>query len=197
MKNWILKDEPATPPDPKTARTKATLLSLPFAMPGILAFILLVHDGLLGGLDRQKLFTLLSAMAAGIGFIALIFGITGKKGWLTTKPGSPVSENSERPWLRRKDWAAGRIKSEGFPHAKSYLIMGIGLCVLGGLIAALVVPKALQSGSYSALVALVFPAVGIVFLTSVVRRILAHRRFGNCFFEMTAVPAPMAARAKG
>jgi hypothetical protein len=108
-----------------------------------------------------------------------------------------LSEDSEKPWLKRADWAAGKIKSAGIPHAKSYLTMGVALCVIGGLIAVLAVPKALRSGNYSALVALVFPAVGIVFLTAVARKLLAHRRFGDCVFEMNAVPAPISGALVG
>jgi hypothetical protein len=191
----LFKDADNKPVDPAVARKRATLLSLPFAAMGLLALILLLHDGLLGGLDRQKLFRLLSAIAASIGFIALIFGITAKK----SLPGaqSLLSEDSEKPWIKRADWAAGKIKSAGIPHAKSYLTMGIALCVLGGLIAVLVVPKALRSGNYSALVAVVFPVVGIVFLTMVVRKFQAHRRFGDCVFEMAAVPAPVDGALEG
>jgi len=191
----FFKDSDNKPVDPAVARKRAALLSLPFAAMGFIALILLVHDGLLGGLDRQKLFRLSSAIAASIGFVALIFGVTAKKGLLGAH--SLLSEDSEKPWLKRADWAAGKIKSADIPHAKSYLIMGIALCVLGGLIAVLVVPKALQSGNYSALVALVFPVVGIVFLISVVRKFLAHRRFGDCFFEMSAVPAPVGGALRG
>jgi hypothetical protein len=36
---------------------------------------------------------------------------------------------------KRADWAAGRIRSASVPHAKSYLTVGIALCVIGGLIA--------------------------------------------------------------
>jgi hypothetical protein len=192
---FLFKDTDNKPVDPAVARKRATLLSLPFAAMGLLALILLLHDGLLGGLDRQKLFRLLSAIAASIGFIALIFGISAKK----SLPGaqSLLSEDSEKPWLKRADWAAGKIKSAGIPHAKSYLTMGIALCVLGGLIAVLVVPKALRSGNYSALVAVVFPVVGIVFLTMVVRKFQAHRRFGDCVFEMAAVPAPVGGALEG
>ena len=31
---WIFKDEPATPPDPKAARTRVMLLSLPVCVAG-------------------------------------------------------------------------------------------------------------------------------------------------------------------
>ena len=192
---FIFKDADHKRIDPAVARKRAILLSLPFAAVGFIALILLLHDGLLGGLDRQKLFKLSGAIAASIGFVALIFGITGKKGLLDA-PAS-LSENSEKPWLKRADWATGRISSAGIPHARSYLIMGIALCALGGLIAVLAVPKALQSGNYSALVALVFPLVGIGFLTAVLRKIHAHRRFGDCLFEITRTPASLGGTLEG
>ncbi len=191
----FLKDTESKPLDPAVARKRATLFSLPFAAMGLLALILLLHDGLLSGLDRQKLFKLLGVIAASIGFIALIFGVTAKKGLLAAPP--PPAESSDKPWLKRADWAAGHIKSSGVPYAKSYLTMGIVLCVLGGLIAVLVVPKAWQSGNDSALVALLFPVVGVVFLMTVIRKLMAHRRFGDCFFEMAQTPAPIGGALAG
>ena len=183
--------------DAHTARRRATWMSLPFAAMGFLALVLLLHDGLLGGLDRRKLFQLLGVIAASIGFVALIFGVVARKSSIAEQLKSSFAADSEKPWLKRADWASGRIKSTGIPHGKSYLFMGIALCVLGGLIAVLVVPKALHGGNYSALVALLFPAVGIAFLATVIRRFLAHRRFGDCWFEMATVPAPIGGALDG
>jgi hypothetical protein len=192
----IFKDADHKPLDPAVARKRAILFSLPFAAVGFIALILLVHDGLLGGLDRQKLFRIGSAIAASIGFIALIFGIVAKKTSLAAQ--LKLSDQiSEKPWLKRADWAAGKIKSDGIPHAKSYLTMGIALCVIGGLIAGLVLPKALRDGNYNALVAAIFPVVGIAFLISVIKKFRAHRRFGDCVFEMTQTPAPTGGALEG
>jgi hypothetical protein len=192
----IFKDSDNKPVDPAVARKRAILFSLPFAAMGFLALILLLHDGLLGGVDRKKLFQLLGVVAASIGFIALIFGIVGKKTSLAAQ--LKLSDLlSEKPWLKRADWAAGKVKSAGIPHAKSYLTMGIALCVIGGLIAVLVVPNALHNGNYSALVAAVFPIVGIAFLVSVIKKFRAHQRFGDCIFEMAQTPAPIGGALEG
>jgi hypothetical protein len=196
--SWIFKDEPSTPPDPKAARKRVLLLASPFAVLGTVALVMFLHDELIGGMPRQKVIATLSFIATCAGFVALIIGINAKKMAMSAaSPKSAPPEAPEKPWLKRADWAAGKIKSAGIPHAKSYLTMGIALCVLGGLIAVLVVPKALRSGNYSALVAVVFPVVGIVFLTMVVRKFQAHRRFGDCVFEMTAVPAPVGGALEG
>src|SRR5277367_6256242 len=183
----IFKDSDNKPVDPAVARKRAILFSLPFAAMGLLALIMLLFNGLTGGLGKQKLFQLLGVIAASIGFVALTFGIVGKKTSLAAQ--LKLSDQlSEKPWLKRADWAAGKIKSEGIPHAKSFLTMGIALCVIGGIIAVLVVPSALRNGNYSALVAAVFPIVGIAFLISVIKKFRAHQLFGDCIFEMTQTP---------
>jgi hypothetical protein len=192
----IFKDSDNKPVDPAVARKRAILFSLPFAAMGLFALILLLHDGMLGGVDQKKLFQLLGVIAASVGFVALIFGIVGKKTSLAAQ--LKLSDQiSEKPWLKRADWAAGKIKSAGIPHAKSYLTMGIALCVIGGIIAALVVPKAVRDGNYSALVAAIFPIVGIAFLISVIKKFRAHQRFGDCIFEMARIPAPIGGALEG
>lgn len=192
----IFKDSDNKPIDPAVAHKRAILFSLPFAAIGLLALILLLHDGLLGGVDREKLFQLLGVVAASVGFVALIFGIVGKKTSLAAQ--LKLSDQiAQKPWLKRADWAAGKIKSAGIPHAKSYLTMGIALCAVGGIIAILVVPNALHNGNYSALVAAVFPIVGIAFLISVIKKFRAHQRFGDCIFEMTQTPASIGGALEG
>src|SRR5208282_2129818 len=110
MKNWIFKDEPASPPDPKVARTRAMLLSLPFAIVGIMALVLLLHDEIGSGfrMKKQMAMGLLSAAIVCGGLIALIFGIHAKKQALKI---SAAKTDDEKPWLKRKDWADGRITS--------------------------------------------------------------------------------------
>ena len=195
--SWFKTTNNQTSADPKSARMKAALMSLPFAAMGLIAFIMLLHDGVLGGLTRNSAIKLVSVIVVAAGFVTLIFGVAAKKTSLAAQLKASLAEDPEKPWLKRPDWAAGRIASAGIPDAKSYLIMGIALCVLGGLIAILVVPIALRTKNYSDLVALLFPAVGIAFLTSVLRKIYAHRRFGECFFEMAQVPAPPGGTLQG
>ena len=112
MKNWVFKDEPSTPPDPKAARTRAMLLSLPFALLGFVALVMFLHDEWIGGMPRQKAIATLSFIAVCGGLVALIFGINAKKmAMQAPAPKSPVPETTDKPWLKRADWAAGRITS--------------------------------------------------------------------------------------
>src|SRR5271154_3286655 len=137
----IFKDTDNKPIDPKAARTRAILLSVPFALMGIFALVLLVHDGLLGGLNRQKAMTLLSAAAVCGGLIALIFGISAKKHAMKT---GAAKSDDEKPWLKRKDWADGRIT---LSSRKAVAILWIFIafwCGVSGAISLFVVPQQLH-----------------------------------------------------
>ena len=43
--SWIFKHEPSLPPDARALRKRALLLSVPFALMGLFALVLLLHDG--------------------------------------------------------------------------------------------------------------------------------------------------------
>jgi hypothetical protein len=183
--------------DAKSARKKATLISLPFAAMGLLAFMMLLHDGIMGGLTRDSAIKLGSVIIVAGGFIALIFGIFAKKTSLAEQLKASFAEDAKKPWLKRPDWASGRIKTTGIPDGKAYLIMGITLTVVGSVIAALTIPMAFRTKNYSELVGALFPLVGIAFLISIVQKIRASRRFGDCFLEMAQLPASPGGRLEG
>src|SRR6516225_4909352 len=161
---WIFKDEPATPPDPKAERTRVMLLALPFALLGIAALVMLVHD-FIGGIPKQRAITILSFIAACIGFVALIFGINAKK--LAIKNASlksSASETSEKPWLKRKDWTTGRITSGA---RKSVVVLWIFVIFWLGfstVLTLLIVPPEWHKGNHAALIALIFPVIGLAVL---------------------------------
>ena len=196
--SWFSKDskKPAAL-TPKAARMTATLISLPFAVMGLIALAILAHDGLVKGLEKNEAIKLGSVVVVAAGFIALTFGIFAKRTSMAEQLRASLAEDPDKPWLKRADWAAGRIKSSGIPDGRSYLIMGIALTVVGSIIAVLTVPMAIRHKHYSNLVGLLFPLTGFAFLLSIVQKIRASRRFGDCHFEMSHVPAPIGGTLKG
>lgn len=185
--SWIFKEGPSSPPDPKTARRRAMLLSVPFVLMGLVALVLLLHDGLGGGLSRQKAIQLLSVIIVSAGFPALIFGITAKKQAMQAPVPKPADD--EKPWLKRADWAAGRIVSSSESALVFLWIFAIFWCGISAAITIAVVPQEWRRGNHEALIALIFPVVGLALLTYVLRMTLARRRYGQSIFEMAAVPA--------
>ncbi len=191
---FIFKDESAQS-DPKTARKRAIFLSLPFAGLGIFALVLFIHDGWLGGLDHHKAFTLLGAMAASIGFIALIFGINAKKEAIKTS--LTKKEEEEKPWHKRKDWAAGCITTASPKPIMLLWIFVIFWCGASTVISLAVVPAQLHLGNRTALIALIFPVIGLVLIFFAWRTTRAWRLFSRSIFEMAAVPAPAGSALTG
>jgi hypothetical protein len=188
MKNWIFKEESAVPTDHKTARTRAMLLSLPLAIVGILALVFLLHDEIGSGfrMERKLAMGLLSAAVVCGGLIALIFGISAKKHAL--KAGA-AKANDEKPWLKRKDWADGRIASSSRKAVLLLWIFVVFWCGASAVISLAVLPQQLHQGNHSALIALIFPVIGLAMIGFALNTTLAWRKFGQSIFEMAAVPA--------
>ncbi|HXC36428.1 MAG TPA: hypothetical protein VNV43_11175 [Candidatus Acidoferrales bacterium] len=185
---FILKDESELRSDPKSARKRAALLATPFAVMGIVALAGFIHDGLIvGGLDRKKGFELLSMIAASIGFVALIFGISAKREAI--KSAGLKSEGDEKPWLRRKDWTDGRLRSTS---KKPFFLLWIFVffwCFGSAAISLVVVPWQWHQGNRAVLVALVIPVIGLALIIFAVWTTLAWRRLGRTIFEMPVLPA--------
>jgi hypothetical protein len=194
MKNWIFKDESAAPMDSKIANKRAALLSAPFALMGIFALVLLLHDGLLGGLNRQKAMGLLSAAIVCGGLIALIFGISAKKYALKT---STVKSDDEKPWLKRKDWAGGRIASSSRKAVLLLWIFVVFWCAASAVISLFIVLPQSNQGRPAALIALIFPVIGLALIFFTLNTTLAWRRFSQSIFEMAAFPAALGGTLEG
>jgi hypothetical protein len=181
-KNWIFKDESAATTDFKTARNRAMLLSAPFAIIGILALIFLLHDEVGSGFRMEKKLAmgLLSAVVVCGGLIALIFGVSAKKHAL--KVGATKTDD-EKPWLKRKDWAAGRITSSS---RKAVGILWVFIAFWYGISGAIwlfIIPQ----GNHVAVIALIVIGLAMIFFALNTTR--AWRKFGQSIFEMAAVPA--------
>jgi hypothetical protein len=102
-----------------------------------------------------------------------------------------------QPWLKRDDWAAGRIKSTAAVPVTIMIVFALAFGCFGGAMAFFVLPQELQKGNYPALFILLFPAVGLGFLIALVRRLQARRKFGDCCFELAQIPAPLGGTLEG
>ncbi len=180
------------------ARRRALLLSVPFALMGLFALVLLLHDGLGGGLSKQKAIQLLSVVIVGIGFPLLIFGITAKKNALNAaRFKSPNPESPEKPWLNREDWAAGRVTSSSRGTAVFLWIFAAFWNVISAVIAFAVVPLELHRGNHAVLMVLIFPVIGMAMLTYAFNSTRAWRRYGQSIFEMAAIPGALGGTLEG
>ncbi len=63
---------------------------------------------------------------------------------------------------------------------ENFLLMGVMFSAIGGSASFFAIKNELPKGNYAALLALLFPIVGIGFLIAVGRGIFSRRRFGDC-----------------
>jgi hypothetical protein len=192
----IFKDTDTKPIDPKAVRQRAILLSLPFAIVGILALVFLLHDeiGSHFGMKKQMALGLLSAAVVCGGLITLIFGISAKK---QTQNINISEAAGEKPWLKRKDWANGRITSSSRKAAWLLWIFVAFWCAASAAISLVVVPPQLHQGNHVALIALIFPVIGLAMIFFALNTTRAWRKFGQSIFEMAAVPAASGGTLQG
>jgi len=193
----IFKDSDSKPVDPKVAARRAKLLSLPFAIVGILALIFLLHDELGSGfqMKRQMAMGLLSAAAVCGGIIALILGISAKH--QAQKIGATKADDDEKPWLKRKDWADGRITSSLRKAAAILWIFVAFWCAASAAISLAVVPQQLHQGNRAALLTLIFPVIGLAMIFFALNTTRAWRKFGRSIFEMAAIPGALGGTLEG
>ena len=103
----IFKDADNKPIDPKAARIRAILFSPPFAFMGIFALVLLLHDGLH---RRPGPATCHGTFERGRRLrrhYCAHFWNQRKKAGARNRSASIAGD--EKPWLKRKEWADGRI----------------------------------------------------------------------------------------
>lgn len=195
----IFKDTNA-PVDPKTERLWTVFFYVIIgiiALIGVLALVLFAHDEIGSGfrMPRQMAMGLLSAVAVCGGLIALLFGVRAKKEAI--KLSAAMRESDEHPWLKRKDWAAGRITPASRKASVILWIFVFFWCAASVAISIAVVPGQLQQGNRTVLVALIFPVIGLALFVFAWRTTRAWRRFGQSIFEMSGVPAPLGGALQG
>lgn len=132
--------------------------------------------------------------------LAIVFSVTrGLRKMSETPPPAPgdAFPREPQPWLARSDWATGRIKSTVNAQTKILVLFALAFGGFGGFMTYFILPSELHKGNRLALLVLIFPAVGLIMTITLVRQLLARRRFGDCFFELASIPAPLGGTLEG
>ncbi len=102
----------------------------------------------------------------------------------------------EHPWKWREDWASGVVRADRSLAMAALLLAGFWNLIAFPL-AICVVPAALRQGQYLALLALLFPAVGVVFAVWAVRETVRRVLFGGAALELVTVPGVIGGKLAG
>jgi len=193
---------PANPPPvaaPASAgaggRIFLILFSLPFAGFGLVALVQAFRKWGANQFHDVAGLGVFGLIFCGVGFGLLALMIFGGK---KQRAADAVRlQRPDQPWLWRPDWAAGKIKSTATIPVNIMVIVALIFGGFGGLMTFFVLPKELHNGNFKALFVLLFPAVGLGFLIALVRRLQAHHRYGDCFFELAAIPGALGGTLEG
>jgi hypothetical protein len=163
------------------------LFLLPFATVGVVTAVLAMR----AAGEREW------AQAGLLGIFALAFGGVGIGGMALAlqnrrKLADALAREArypDSPWLWREDWAVRRITDS----SRRDMWSAWAFAALWNLIslpgAVLATRSVLQGGRRTALLALLFPVVGLAVVSWAVRATLRYRRYGTSRFELATLPA--------
>lgn len=183
---------------PWAGRIFLFVFALPFAGFGLFALWSGINKLRTGGSGDGIFICLFGFIFAGIGFGLMYAAMTAARRQAAAEEKYRAqTDGGTKPWLARADWAAGRIKSTNNSQTILLGIMAVAFCGMGGMFTCFILPPELHEGNYKALFILIFPLAGIGLLAAFIRALLARRRYGDCFFEMAAIPGAVGGSLTG
>ena len=127
--------------------------------------------------------------------LAVVFSVVRGIRRLTGAPAQPPPRE-EKPWLARADWAAGKIKSAPTVPSKFLMVWAVGALLVTSPIY-WKFPEEWRNGNHAVLAVFIFPLVAVCLLAFVFVSWRSRRRFGDCFFELAQIPAPLGGTLEG
>jgi hypothetical protein len=176
------------------------IFGIPFAAFGIFAFYK-AWQNWQGNINDPKHNPIATAIF-GLIFSAIGFGIMF---WSSTAARRKKkaeefllkqTDDGTKPWLLRSDWAVGKIKSSANVNVKFLLIWSFAALALSAP-GVWQISQKLHEHDYKILVVLVFPLVAFGLLAYSFVKWRSRRRFGDCFFELAQIPAPLGGTLEG
>jgi hypothetical protein len=169
----------------RAAQIFLTLFALPFCGAGLFTFFTGLRAALDG--DAQNRWILIFP---GLAFTLIGGGLMAAAtiGFKKMRQAEIVrGEHPAQPWLWREDWSRGQSDSKTKTSMVSaWVISTVWLLVSSPVL--FVIPGEQFRREPKTLLALLFPAVGVVMLVWAVRETMRWLEFGKTYFEMPTVP---------
>lgn len=103
----------------------------------------------------------------------------------------------DHPWMWRADWVDNAIKSSNRSTMLGVSAMAVLWNAISWPMAILILPAELRNGNYPALLALLFPMVGIFLAVWTVILIRRYWKYGESTFQMSSVPGVIGGSVSG
>jgi len=162
------------------------LFLLPFAAVGVVTAVMAVQRAAARNWTEALFFALFGVTFGGVGIGGIAAALAGRR--KLKEQAALEASHPDSPWLWRSDWASGRIvDSSRATRFTAWVFAAIwNLISLPG--AFLGVRSAIQEGNHLALLALLFPLVGIGLFVWAVRSTLRYRKYGVSRLELSTIP---------
>jgi len=162
------------------------LFLLPFAAVGVVTGYQAVRFAAAGDWEQAGFMSIFALTFGGVGIGGIVGANVGRR--KLAERAALEARHPDAPWLWRSDWAAGRIEdSNRGTMWFAWAFAGFwNLVSLPGAWVAL--RTVLNGGEKVALVALIFPLVGLGLLVWAVQATLRYRRYGVSVLELRTVP---------
>jgi hypothetical protein len=170
------------------------LFATPFAGFGLFALVQGIEKIIAGETKDGLMLCLFGLIFSAVGFGLMFGAIWGRK--KSQQAAELQARFADKPWQARADWAAGKIKSSATAPVKFFLLWSfLALAMSAPAIHA--IPKEWQKGNHAILIVLLFPVVAFYLLGYAFVKWRSRRRFGDCFFELAQIPAPLGGTLEG
>jgi len=163
------------------------LFLLPFAGFGTFAAVKVLGAAAASDWRQAAFFSLFALTFGGVGFGGIGFLLMSRRRLADAE--ERQVRNPEAPWLWRADWASGIVTDSSRTEMWTAWVFSMLWNLVSLPSAVLGVRKGLEDGNRLALIALLFPLVGLGLLGWAVRATLRYRRYGTSRFELATRPA--------
>jgi hypothetical protein len=171
------------------------LFLLPFAAVGAVTAVMAVQRAAARNPTEALFFTLFAVTFGGVGFGGIAAALAGQR---TVKQQKALeASHPESPWLWRADWASGRIIDSGRATMFAVWVFAALWNLISFPTGFLGVRAAIREGKPAALLALLFPLVGIGLLVWAVRLTLRYRKYGVSRLELSTIPGVISGTLTG
>ena len=162
------------------------LFLIPFAAVGVFTAVIAVQRAAARNWTEAIFLALFAITFGGVGIGGIAAALAGRR--KLEAQAALETSHPESPWLWRSDWASGRIVDSGRATMFTAWVFAGFWNLISFPTGFLGVRAALQEGKFAALLALLFPLVGLGLLAWAVRATLRYRRYGVSRLELSTVP---------
>ena len=165
----------------------AVLFLLPFAAVGVGTAVGAVRAAATRDWGQAGFLSIFALTFGGVGIGGIVLVLRGRRGAEAAL--AREARHPEAPWLWREDWAARRITDASVAQMGFAWAFAILWNLVSAPAAVIGVRAALREGNRAAMIALLFPVVGVGLLVWAIRITIRRRRYGTSVLELGTLPA--------